>query len=507
MKRAAWAGYPLGPPEEWPRELRTFLFMILVSPAPKAVLWGPDLFTFWNDACLRTFLGPQHLDRLGAPFRELLPEHWPVLSEHVQAAQAGEGRLIEAIETINPASGHPETVKACYTPLVGLSGNIVGVLAEMYDLTPAVRRERQLLDENEMLQKLFASAPVLIAYMRVPDYHIRFANPAMKNFFGGRPLEGRTVAEAAPELEAQGFIGLLDEVAHTGKAWTGVNHPVALSGEPEPRYVSFIYQPLLNDDGEVTHVLCSGYDATEGKLAQDLAAQLRHELLHASRLSAMSTMAMTLAHELNQPLCASASYLAAARRFLDSGDETHATLMREAFEEAAAEIQRAGEIVRRTRSLVTFGKSETAVVSLRECVDNAVKLLEASGNLGGLAVAVEIGADRVVADRIQVEQVLVNLLRNSAQASAGCARREAQVGAARKGDMVEISVRDWGRGLPQGEAAALFDAFGRVSRNGLGIGLSLCRTIIEAHGGQIGACDNEDGGARFQFTLPAAGGA
>lgn len=505
MEQTEWAGHLLGRPEEWPRELRTFLFMILVSPAPKAVLWGPDLFTFWNDACLRVFLGPQHLHKLGQPLSELLPELWPLLCEHVRAAQAGEGRLLEAIETSNPGSGHPETVKACYTPLVGHDGDIVGVLAEMYDLTPAVRRERQLIDENEMLQELFASAPVFIGYMRTPDYQIQFANRALKDFFGGRRLEGRTVAEAAPELEEQGFIGLLDEVRQTGKAWTGVNHPITLNGVSEPRYVSFIYQPLLDDGGQVTHILCSGYDVTEGKLAQDMAAQLRHELLHASRLSAMSTMAMTLAHELNQPLCASASYLAAAQRFLDSGDETHAPLMRQAFEEAGAEIQRAGEIVRRTRSLVTFGKSETAAVSLRECADNAVKLLQASGDLQDLSVHIEITADCVVADRVQVEQVLVNLLRNAAQASAGSERREVQVGTVRKGGMVEVSVRDWGSGLPFGDAAALFDAFGRISRNGLGIGLSLCRTIVEAHGGQIGAFNNCDHGACFQFTLPAAG--
>lgn len=505
IEQLDWAGHPLGPPEEWPRQLRAFLFMIMVSPAPKAVLWGPDLLTFWNDACFRDFLGPQHLRKLGQPFSELLPELWPVLRDDMHAALAGEGRLIEAIETTNPASGRPETAKVCYTPLVGHGGDVVGVLAEMYDLTPAVRRERQLVNENEMLQKLFASAPVLIGYMALPDYQIRFANRALKDFFDGRTLEGLTVVEAAPELEQQGFIEILDEVSRTGKAFTGVNLPVEIDGVSEPRYVSFIYQPLLDDDGHVTHIILSGYDATEGKLAQDLAAQLRHELLHASRLSAMGTMAMTLAHELNQPLCASSSYLAAAGRFLSSANESSAASVKEAMARAEEEIQRAGEIVRRTRAMVTLGKSDMAQVSLRDCAENALTLLKTGGHIEGLRVRIKMpaAADQIMADRIQIEQVLVNLIRNAAQASFDADRREILVASSAEDGVVTLEVRDWGVGIQAADPATLFDAFGSSSRNGLGIGLSLCRTIVEAHGGAMFARNNPDRGATVGFRISA----
>lgn len=508
IDRVEWAGHPLGPPEEWPRDLRNFLYMILVTPAPKAVLWGPDLLTFWNDACLRGFLGPQHAEKLGQPFSELLPERWPVLRNHIRAALAGEGRLLEAVETTNPASGRPGTVKLCYTPLVGYDGDVVGVLVTLFDLTPVVRRERQLIDENEMLQKLFAGAPVLIGYMAVPDYHIRFANRALKDFFGGRVLEGLTVIEAAPELEEQGFIGILDEVSRTGKAFTAVNHPVAIDGVSEPRYVSFVYQPLLDDEGHVTHIILSGYDVTEGKLAHDLAAQLRHELLHASRLSAMGTMAMTLAHELNQPLCASSSYLAAAGRFVASGNEVHAASVKEAIAMAEGEIQRAGEIVRRTRAMVTLGKSDMAHVSLRDCAESALTLLKTSGHIEGLRVRIKIpaAADHILADRIQIEQVLVNLIRNAAQASVGAERREVLVTSSAGDGVVTVCVRDWGAGIQAADPATLFDAFGNSSRNGLGIGLSLCRTIVEAHGGTMIATNNRDRGATIGFSLAAANG-
>ena len=245
--------------------------------------------------------------------------------------------------------------------------------------------------------------------------------------------------------------------------------------------------------------------------------QLQAQLLHVSRLSAASEMAAALAHELNQPLAAVAGAVRAARRMLAASAPDcppPPAEVRDALDLAAEQSLRAGQIIKRLRGLVAKGEAEEMrPEDLPRLVEEAAALALAGGKASGVAIAFRLdpALPPVLADRIQIEQVLVNLVRNAFEAMAdeagdggGSARRELVVAAEAAGpDAVEVSVADTGPGLAPEVAERPFDPFASTKPGGMGVGLAICRTIVEAHGGRIWAEPNPGGGTVFRFTLPA----
>ncbi|HWH22411.1 MAG TPA: PAS domain-containing protein, partial [Allosphingosinicella sp.] len=263
--------------------------------------------------------------------------------------------------------------------------------------------------------------------------------------------------------------------------------------------------PVTNYRGEVVNILVVCRDITEAAEASARVEELQRELLHVSRISAMGTMAATLAHELNQPLTAACNYLAGARRIAARSDANED--LQHALKEAESQVQRSGDIIRRIRAGVSGGQAAPQTASLSALAGNAVKLLAVSQVCNSQFIRVEIAeeADRVEVDPIQTEQVLVNLLRNACEAFAGGGRPEIVVTAEARPEAVEVQVRDSGRGLRPGEEEWLFTSRGSLKGDGMGLGLSISRTIVENQGGRIWATRNRGGGATFHFTLPRPG--
>ncbi len=234
--------------------------------------------------------------------------------------------------------------------------------------------------------------------------------------------------------------------------------------------------------------------------------ELQAELFHAARLSAAGQMAASLAHELNQPLTAMTSSIGAARRLLTDG-EVDLPTTQEVIDEAAGQARRAGQIIRRLRDFVARGETEKRFESVTTMVEEAGALsLVGADTLG---VTTRFGFDPNVSaafvDRIQIQQVLVNLMRNATEAMAGRPERRLAVSTALTGDgMVEIAVADTGPGLPKQVADHLFEPFVSTKRNGMGLGLSICRSIVEAHGGRLWSEANPGGGTVFRFTIATA---
>ncbi|WP_370870953.1 sensor protein FixL [Bradyrhizobium sp.] len=280
----------------------------------------------------------------------------------------------------------------------------------------------------------------------------------------------------------------------TGKRRDGTTFPMHLSiGEMqsggEPYFTGFVR------------------DLTEHQQTQARLQELQSELVHVSRLSAMGEMASALAHELNQPLAAISNYMKGSRRLLAGSADPNTPKIESAMDRAAEQALRAGQIIRRLRDFVSRGESEKRVESLS-------KLIEEAGALGltgareqnvQLRFNLDPEFDLVLADRVQVQQVLVNLFRNALEAMAQSQRRVLIVrntGAA--DDMVEIEVSDTGSGFHDDVKPNLFQTFFTTKDTGMGVGLSISRSIIEAHGGRMWAESNAAGGATFRFTLPAA---
>jgi two-component system sensor kinase FixL len=247
-------------------------------------------------------------------------------------------------------------------------------------------------------------------------------------------------------------------------------------------------------------------DLTERQQTEQRLQELQSELVQVSRLTAMGEMASTLAHELNQPLTAIANYLKGSRRLIEGQSDERSQLFREALDKAAEQAMRAGQIIRRLRDFVARGESEQQLESISRLIEEASALALVGAREADVRVRYQFDRrhDSVLADKVQIQQVLLNLIRNAVDAMMESARRELTISAIPIADrMLEIAVSDTGPGVSNEVASQLFQPFVTTKPQGMGVGLSICRTIIESHGGHIGTRPNPGGGAIFYFTLQA----
>jgi two-component system, LuxR family, sensor kinase FixL len=243
-------------------------------------------------------------------------------------------------------------------------------------------------------------------------------------------------------------------------------------------------------------------DLTERQERERRMHELQSELIHVSRLNELGQLVSALAHEVNQPLAAMANYINGARRLFASGNQAGGQA---AIERVAEQAERARQIIRRLRELAKKGDSDMLPENVLVTIEEASALALAGGGRG-LRFKIDVAADaaRAVIDRIQIQQVLLNLMRNAIEAMGDAARRELSIGAIRLGDRIEISVSDSGPGLPASVRARLFEPFVTTKPEGMGVGLSICRAIVDAHGGQIVVDDAPGGGTIFRFTIARA---
>lgn len=264
--------------------------------------------------------------------------------------------------------------------------------------------------------------------------------------------------------------------------------------------------PRFGGDGAPIRYYGTIADVDERRRANERLQELQSELIYVSRTSAMDAMASTLAHELNQPLTAIANYLRGCTRLIADvkGDSVH--MIAKALAEADQCAVRAGKIMRSLREMVTQGNLVRTRENLGELITQACRIaLVDAGTLGirfGLDLAPEVPT--VTVDRVQIQQVVINLVRNAVEALQNLPDREIVVATYPLSDtMCEVMIRDNGPGLPVEAKARLFSAFNTTKKNGMGIGLSISRTIIELHGGDIWANSSLGSGTSFHFTLPS----
>lgn len=255
--------------------------------------------------------------------------------------------------------------------------------------------------------------------------------------------------------------------------------------------------------------LFTGYirDISEQQAAEHRIRQMHDELNNFARLSAVGTMASAMAHELNQPLTAVSNYLEAARDLLKTPDDNTIKIVQEALGQASTQSIRAGQIIRRLRDFVSRGEIDTRPTELPPLVADAASLAKSAhkGPIPKVIERVDPQLVQVLADSVQIRQVLINLIRNAFEAMHGRDDPTVWVSASVRGDgMVCVEVRDNGPGFTQDVADEIFHPFNSSKPTGMGLGLSICQTIVEGHGGEIWAEPAPDGGASFKFTLKTA---
>ena len=247
--------------------------------------------------------------------------------------------------------------------------------------------------------------------------------------------------------------------------------------------------------------------AVESAVQNQQLHALRAELIHVSRTAELGQMVSALAHEVNQPLTAVGTYLRAGQRLLQAGDAAKAG---EALQRASDQVTRAGQVIQRLRRFLRKEDAVHQAEEVRHMIEEAASLAMLANETGMARLEVNVAVDTplVMIDRVQVQQVVLNLCRNALEAMAAAGGPQALVihaATAEGGSMVEVSVADTGPGLPDEVRQKLFQPFVTTKPSGMGVGLSICRSIVEAHGGRMWVEDAVGGGTRFVFTLPAAG--
>lgn len=281
--------------------------------------------------------------------------------------------------------------------------------------------------------------------------------------------------------------------------------PDAAADQAE-RWVEVRGRVVRDVNGEPSRVTGVSLDVTDRHQAKERIERLQLELVHVGRLNEIGQMSSAFAHELNQPLGAAHNYLGAARCFLE-GDTPSVAKAMDAVGKADAQFLRAGQIVQRIRGFI--GKAETARApeDVNALIAEAVEIAQVDPRWRAVEVRTALAPDLPAAlvDKVQIQQVLLNLLRNAFEAMEGCDRKAATVRASlvEPGPFVEFAVEDSGPGLAPEVAARLFEPFLTTKAGGMGVGLSICRQIVESHGGAIRAERSPGGGTTFAFTVPA----
>ena len=264
-----WSKTALGPPETWPQSLRSALSICLHSSFPTAIYWGLDLHILYNDAWA-PIPAERHPGALGRPAREVWTDIWDVVGHQFeQVRRTGEGYATydQMLPMVRAGVAQETYWNYSFTPIRGEDGTVAGVFNQGHETTARIMSERRALAERERLRRMFDQAPGFMAMLQGEEHIFELANDAYIRLIGRADVLGKSVREALPDVEGQGYFELLDKVYESGEPYVGSAVPVELQrtdGEPvERRFVDIVYQPITDAQGQVTGIFVEGSDVTE----------------------------------------------------------------------------------------------------------------------------------------------------------------------------------------------------------------------------------------------------
>jgi PAS domain S-box-containing protein len=396
---------------------------------------------------------------------------------------------------------------------------IIGALAFCLTETVLVvilivqRRRRSAAEEalrasERQLRLMADSLPVLIAYID-REQRCRFNNLAYARWFGIPPdaLRGAPVREVVGDKAYEAVRGYIERAL----AGEEVQFETELTTpDSSSRYVQALYVPHVDGRGGVRGFYALLHDMTEHRRIDLEIERQRDELAHVSRVATLGELTASLAHELHQPLAAIMSNAQAALRFL-AQDEPDFQEVRDILQDIVADDRRANEVIQRLRLLLRRARPELAPLAINELIAEVLTLLKREVFLRGITIELHLDADLppVVGDWVQLQQVVLNLVLNAADAMADGEpqSRRLIIRTERENEgKVRVAVRDFGTGLDGQNLHRLFEPFYSTKPEGLGMGLPICRSIVEAHGGQLWAANKPDRGATFMFTVRTSQG-
>lgn len=465
------------------------------------------IVTDWNGAAERIF-GFSAEEMIGKPLTVLLPPGRENEEQEILTL-VRRGKKVDHFETRRRRKdGTVIDVSVTISPVWDSNGTLIGASKVARDITASKLALAELHEREAHLKSVLDTVPDAMVVIDTAGLMQSFSATAEKLFgYKASEVVGQNVSMLMPEPYRSRHDGYLHHYRVTGeRRIIGIGRVVVGRRKDGSTF------PMELSVGEMhagERRFFTGFlrDLSERQATQQRLQDLQSELIFMSRYTALGEMASTLAHELNQPLTAVASYLNGARRLLDGGKVADAAMARDAIDSAAAQALRAGQIIKRLREFVGRGESERQVENLSKLIEEASALALVGARENGVRVsfAFDPAARCILADKIQIQQVLLNLIRNAVEAMQEVERRELTLSTRLlDGQTVEILVADTGPGLAPEILAKLFQPFVTTKKQGMGVGLSISRTIVEAHGGRLSADPNPGGGTIFRLTLKNA---
>ena len=461
--------------------------------------------TFVNAAfCRMTGFDENELVGIKPPYPYWPPEEFDRLQHNIETALAGQAPASGFEMRIMRKNGERFDVRLYFSPLIGTDGQQIGWMASMNDITEPKRVRVELERAHERFVTVIDGLDSAVHVADVQTGEILFANRAFQNIFGFDTVGRNSAQVTAP--------------CRPNPEWLSRN-PLLISAEELPCELF---------DGEIQHALSGhwyhlherairwvdgrtvrvqiGADITDKKHIEEVNLQQQKRLEQTSRLITMGEMASSLAHELNQPLSAIANYCAGCVKRMQAGNYRLDDLLA-AMQKASSQAERAGKIIRRMRDMVKKGDPNRQPIALEELVDEARAFADIEAQRTGTQIIVDLPENlpRIVVDRIMIEQVLLNLVKNGIEAmnDVPFERRQLTLQAKVVDErMLEVSVTDQGHGLAEEDIEKIFAPFYTTKPEGMGIGLAICRSIIEFHQGRLWVEPRREGGSVFHFTVP-----
>jgi two-component system sensor kinase FixL len=432
------------------------------------------------------------------------PEDLKDITKILEEAVAAQSHKFRYHYRFRQPNGNVRAVEGSSRAFYDADGALVRTIGVIVDVTEREDREAALRRSEAQLRSVLDTVPDAMVAVD-GDGIIRQFSPAAEALWGWRAEEvtGKELTILSAE-ERKPYVAMTAEAyeAVAGELITGI--AAARDGREFPAEYRI---GVANFDGDSLYIMFFR-DISERVSAESRLGSLQLELAHVSRQSAMSELAADMAHELNQPLSATSNYLAAARMLAERGGEDGERLI-ELLRMGSEQTQRAGQIIRRLRDFTTRGEVEMRPEAIEPTLRDAVELVMIGTGQFHIRLNYDIDPETntIYADRIQIQQVLVNLLRNSMDALRTMPQDDREITISTEpvnDNMIEIKVSDNGPGIPPNLLKELFSRFTSTKKPGagMGIGLSISKRIIEAHGGTLTAENKPQGGAMFRFTLP-----
>jgi PAS domain S-box-containing protein len=485
------------------KEEKLQMMQFSIDHALDRIAWiAPDgRFLYANEAACKE-MGYTLEEVLSMSVSDINPnfpvERW---AEHYQEVKKRVSMGLETQQIAGDGQTHDIEVSANYVKF----GDREFMCSFGRDITERKRAEEALRQNEKQLRLMADSLPVFISYVDA-EQRYRFNNIAYEKLFG--ISRDDIVGHHIREILGNQVYESIREYVEMALAGEEVRYETDLSiADGTIRCMVVTYVPHFSDEGKPLGFYSLAEDVTDRKQAEDEARRHREALFHVDRVATMGELSASLAHELNQPLSAIVSNAQAAQRFL-AADPPDLDEVKDILSDIVNDGTRASEVIGRLRTFLKKAAPDYHPLDINEAIRDVIILVGRDAMIRNVSIVTELGAalPPVLGDRIQLQQVILNLISNGTDAMMNVDANDRRlIIRTEKPDQesVKVAVRDFGIGLDEEDINRIFEPFTTIKSDGMGMGLSISRTIIETHGGRLWATNNPDRGATFYFTVPA----